>query len=102
MLTVDNISFSYGSIRTLQDVCMSMNAGEVTCIMGRNGVGKTTLLKNIMGLLQSSEGSIQIGTRKVTNLSAHRRAKSGLGLVPQGPQETWGPGECSPSPPRYS
>ncbi len=86
MLTVDNVSFSYGSIRTLQDVCMSMNAGEVTCIMGRNGVGKTTLLKNIMGLLQSSQGSIQIGNQEVTNLSAHRRAKSGLGLVPQGRQ----------------
>ncbi len=59
MLTVDNVSFSYGSIRTLQDVCMSMNAGEVTCIMGRNGVGKTTLLKNIMGLLQSTQGSME-------------------------------------------
>ena len=86
MLTVDNISFSYGSIRTLQQVCMEMKAGEITCIMGRNGVGKTTLLKNIMGTLRSSHGSIQVGSDDVTSLAAHRRAKTGLGLVPQGRQ----------------
>ena len=86
MLTVNNISFSYGSIRTLQKVCMEMNAGEITCIMGRNGVGKTTLLKNIMGTLQASHGSIQVGNDDITSLAAHRRAKNGLGLVPQGRQ----------------
>ncbi len=86
MLTVDNISFSYGSIRTLQQVCMEMHAGEITCIMGRNGVGKTTLLKNIMGTLQASHGSILMGSVDVTSLAAHRRAKTGLGLVPQGRQ----------------
>ena len=86
MLTVDNISFSYGSIRTLQKVCMEMNAGEITCIMGRNGVGKTTLLKNIMGTLRASHGSIRTGPQDITSLAAHRRAKTGLGLVPQGRQ----------------
>jgi len=86
MLTVNNVSFSHGSIRTLQKVCMEMNAGEITCIMGRNGVGKTTLLKNIMGTLQASHGSIQVGNDDITSLAAHRRAKNGLGLVPQGRQ----------------
>ena len=86
MLTVNNVSFSYGSIRTLQKVCMEMNAGQITCIMGRNGVGKTTLLKNIMGTLQASHGSIQVGNDDITSLAAHRRAKNGLGLVPQGRQ----------------
>ncbi|HIA18341.1 MAG TPA: urea ABC transporter ATP-binding subunit UrtE [Planctomycetaceae bacterium] len=86
MLTVNNVSFSHGSIRTLQKICMSMNAGEITCIMGRNGVGKTTLLKNIMGTLRASHGSIQVGSDDITSLAAHRRAKNGLGLVPQGRQ----------------
>lgn len=67
---------------------MAMNPGEITCIMGRNGVGKTTLLKNIMGLLPSLQGSIQLTEENVdvSHLSAHRRAKAGLGLVPQGRQ----------------
>ena len=65
---------------------MEMNAGEITCIMGRNGVGKTTLLKNIMGTLRSSHGSILMGSDNITSLAAHRRAKTGLGLVPQGRQ----------------
>ena len=53
MLTIKNLSFAYGSIQTLNSVNMEMETGKVTCILGRNGVGKTTLLKNIMGITLS-------------------------------------------------
>ena len=58
MLTIRNLSFQYGSIQTLTGVDMTISQGEVTCILGRNGVGKTTLLKNIMGTLRSTVGSV--------------------------------------------
>ena len=97
MLTIKNLSFSYGSIQTLNSVDMEMETGKVTCILGRNGVGKTTLLKNIMGILKpSSESVIQIDeielttasrfTRRRSPMAPHLRAKLGLGYVPQGRQ----------------
>src|ERR1700712_4385219 len=63
---------------------MKMHAGQITCVMGRNGVGKTTLMKNIMGVLRSSQGSVRLGDRDVTGLPAHKRAKVGLAWVAQG------------------
>ena len=97
MLTIKNLSFSYGSIQTLNSVDMEMETGQVTCILGRNGVGKTTLLKNIMGILKpSSESVIQIDeielttasrfTGRLSPMAPHLRAKLGLGYVPQGRQ----------------
>ena len=86
MLKIEQVSFSYGSIRTLREVDMVMQPGEVTCIVGRNGVGKTTLLKNIMGVLKPNSGSITVDDRVVTSMSAYKRARIGLGLVPQGRQ----------------
>ena len=86
MLRIEQLSFSYGSIRTLREVDMVMQPGEVTCIVGRNGVGKTTLLKNIMGVLKPDSGSITVDDRVVTNMTAYKRARIGLGLVPQGRQ----------------
>jgi len=86
MLKIEQVSFSYGSIRTLREVDMVMQPGEVTCIVGRNGVGKTTLLKNIMGVLKPNSGSITVDDRVVTNMTAYKRARIGLGLVPQGRQ----------------
>ena len=97
MLTIKNLSFSYGSIQALNSVDMEMETGQVTCILGRNGVGKTTLLKNIMGLLKpSSESGIQIDeielatasrfTGRLSPMAPHLRAKLGLGYVPQGRQ----------------
>lgn len=65
---------------------MDFHTEKITCVVGRNGVGKTTLLKNIMGLLQPISGSLFLGEQDVTRLSAHRRAHAGLGLVPQGRQ----------------
>jgi len=97
MLTIKNLSFAYGSIQTLNSVDMEMETGKVTCILGRNGVGKTTLLKNIMGILKpSSESVIQIDeielttasrfTGRLSPMAPHLRAKLGLGYVPQGRQ----------------
>jgi len=67
MLRIEQLSFSYGAIRTLREVDMVMQPGEVTCVVGRNGVGKTTLLKNIMGLLKPNGGSITVDDRVVTS-----------------------------------
>jgi urea transport system ATP-binding protein len=86
MLATQNLSFSYGAIRTLWDVSITMPAGRITCVMGRNGVGKTTLMKNLMGLLKPAAGSIWLGERDVSGLAASRRARAGIALVPQGRQ----------------
>lgn len=86
MLTIDRLNFSYGMVRALRDISMSMPAGRITCVMGRNGVGKTTLMKNVMGLLRPTRGAITLGGKDVTRLAANQRAKAGIGLVPQGRQ----------------
>ncbi len=87
MLKIKDLSFAYGSIQTLNSVDMEMETGKVTCILGRNGVGKTTLLKNIMGILKpSSKSVIQIDDVELTTMAPHLRAKMGLGYVPQGRQ----------------
>ena len=86
MLTVNELIFSYGTIRTLRGISMEMAAGQMTCVMGRNGVGKTTLIRNIMGILQPDAGSIHISDTNLTRLAPHQRARHGLALVPQGRQ----------------
>jgi urea transport system ATP-binding protein len=65
---------------------MEIAPQTITCVMGRNGVGKTTLMKNIMGLLQANSGHIQLAGRDVSRLPANKRAKLGIALVPQGRQ----------------
>ena len=84
MLTVQNLSFAYGAIQVLDDISMGMPEGRITCILGRNGVGKTTLLMNIMGLLRPTIGAVFMEDRDLTTLPADKRAAAGLGLVPQG------------------
>ena len=86
MLSIQNLSFSYGMVQALRGISMTMPPGQVTCVMGRNGVGKTTLMKNVMGLLRHSAGTIMLGESDVSNLPANRRARSGIALVPQGRQ----------------
>jgi len=86
MLSIQNVSFSYGMVQALRDVSMTMAPGRVTCVMGRNGVGKTTLMKTIMGLLKHSTGGVVLGNQDVSRLPANRRAKAGIALVPQGRQ----------------
>jgi urea transport system ATP-binding protein len=84
VLAVQNLSFAYGAIAVLDDVSMIAPSGRITCILGRNGVGKTTLLLNVMGLLTPDAGAVFLAGEDVTNLPADRRSTSGLGLVPQG------------------
>jgi urea transport system ATP-binding protein len=86
MLKIDKLSFSYGAVRALEGVTMEMPKGQVTCVMGRNGVGKTTLMKNIVGTLKSSSGAIMLGESDITPLAPHKRVRAGVGLVPQGRQ----------------
>lgn len=83
MLNLRNLQFAYGGVQALDDINMTMAPGKMTCIMGRNGVGKTTLMQNIIGLLRGS-GSITLGDEEISGLSAHRRAQLGVALVPQG------------------
>jgi urea transport system ATP-binding protein len=84
MLAVQNLSFSYGAIQVLDDITMLMPEGRITCILGRNGVGKTTLLMNVMGLLRPTIGAVRLGERDLTDQPADRRNAAGLGFVPQG------------------
>jgi urea transport system ATP-binding protein len=84
MLEIQNLSFSYGAALVFNEVDMNMPEGRVTCIIGRNGVGKTTLLMNIMGVLHPTTGSIHLGDTDLTPLAPEARARAGIGLVPQG------------------
>jgi len=84
MLTVKALNQSYGGSHTLWDVDLAVPIGSRTCLMGRNGMGKTTLLKCIMGLLPISSGDVVFAGTSLTRLSAHRRAPLGIAYVPQG------------------
>lgn len=84
MLKIENLSFAYGEVRALRDVALEIPDGQITCVTGRNGVGKTTLMKNIVGLLQPAAGSITLDDRDLVEIPAHRRIHAGLAFVPQG------------------
>ena len=84
MLEISGINQYYGESHTLWDTRLEVPAGGCTCLMGRNGVGKTTLLKVIMGLLPVREGRIQFGDQQLAGRRAEVRARLGIGYVPQG------------------
>ena len=84
MLTVKDLSFSYGEVQALRDVEIDVPKEQIVCVMGRNGVGKTTLMKNIVGLLKPSSGSIQMEDKEIVGIPAHKRIQAGLAYVPQG------------------
>ncbi len=84
MLKIEQLKVNYGDTKILFDVNLNVGAGEVVCLMGRNGVGKTTLLNTIMGLLRPRAGKITFGGQELTGLQAHQRARAGIGYVPQG------------------
>ena len=84
MLTVSGLNQFYGGSHTLWDVNLSVAKGARTCLMGRNGMGKTTLLKCIMGLLPSAAGTIHFEGTDLTAAAAESRARLGIGYVPQG------------------
>jgi urea transport system ATP-binding protein len=84
LLTVKALNQSYGGSHTLWDVELTVPAGSRTCLMGRNGMGKTTLLKCIMGLLPTTSGEMTFGGTDLLKLTAEGRARLGIGYVPQG------------------
>lgn len=84
MLSITNANQFYGQSHILRDLSLQAAAGECTCVMGRNGVGKTTLLKAIMGLIPLRSGSIGFDGVDLTRRSAEARAPAGIGYVPQG------------------
>jgi urea transport system ATP-binding protein len=84
VLTVKGLNQSYGGSRTLWDVDLAVPEGSRTCLMGRNGMGKTTLLKCIMGLLPSTAAEMTFAGTDLRGLPAESRARLGVGYVPQG------------------
>src|SRR5260221_3125549 len=84
MLSISNISASYEGSRILRGVSLSVQPGTVVCLMGRNGVGKTTTLKSIVGLVKVDEGMVKLGDAELTHSKPDSRARAGLGYVPQG------------------
>ena len=84
MLSCSNIHFAYGSVQVLHDVSIEVPKAKVVCVMGRNGVGKTTLMRNIVGLEKASKGRVTLDGRNISKQPARKRAQSGLALVPQG------------------
>nr|WP_319386312.1 urea ABC transporter ATP-binding subunit UrtE [uncultured Roseibium sp.] len=84
MLNVDQIDLYYGAAQALKGVSLSAETGKVTCLMGRNGVGKTSTLRAISGQQGISSGKIFWDGQDISNLPAHARARAGIALVPQG------------------
>ena len=84
MLKLDNVSSSYGESRVIKNVSLEISSGRFFGILGKNGMGKTTLLKTIMGLMDRSEGEISLDEKNISKVSTNLRAKYGLGYVPQG------------------
>lgn len=84
MLTVENLHSGYGSIPVLTGLSLSVSQGEFVGILGHNGMGKTTLLKTLIGILPATAGKITFAGNVITSAPAHRRARAGMGYVPQG------------------
>ena len=83
LVSVDSIHTYYGKSHILHGVSLDVQAGEVVGLLGRNGVGKSTTLKTIMGLVQATQGAIAFEGRPITGMAAHRLARLGIGYVPE-------------------
>jgi len=84
VLKLSNVSAYYGDSHALQDVSMRVEEGNIVSILGRNGVGKTTLMRTIMGLMDRSTGSITLDNKEINDKRTDQRAIAGIGYVPQG------------------
>lgn len=84
MLAVENVNLYYGAAQALRGVSLTAAIGRVTCLLGRNGVGKTSLLRAICGLQPIASGTISVDGRDVSRLPPYERARRGVALVPQG------------------
>lgn len=83
ILKVDNIHSYYGKSHILHGVSMELKKGKLTCLLGRNGVGKTTTMNSIMGITQPSSGSVVFNGKPVQGLPSYKVAKLGIGIVPE-------------------
>jgi branched-chain amino acid transport system ATP-binding protein len=83
MLEVENLSAWYGAARILYDLALEVKRGEVVALMGRNGAGKSTTMKAVMGLMARREGSVRFNGRDISRLEAYRTARLGLGFTPE-------------------
>ncbi len=86
MLTVSDLNVSYGQSRIIRDLSLVARKNETLAIMGRNGMGKTTLMKSLIGVLRSTSGSIRLDGRDLAGMDSFRRVKAGIAFVPQGRQ----------------
>ena len=84
MLVLEGVGAAYGMSQVLSDIALTVAAGEAVALLGRNGVGKTTLLRTIVGLHPANNGHIAFGNDEIARLPAYRRARLGIGYVPQG------------------
>jgi urea transport system ATP-binding protein len=85
-LDISGLEFSYGEVKVLHRLNIQIQEKSITCVMGRNGVGKTTLMRNLVGLEKPSAGSIHYQGKDITHSEGFSRASSGFGYVPQGRQ----------------
>ena len=84
MLRIENLSAGYGSIRALHQISLTVSEGEIVCLIGSNGVGKTTTLKTISGLLRPDEGGIYFDNRDISRTPPHKIVEMGISHVPEG------------------
>jgi urea transport system ATP-binding protein len=84
MLSLRDLHVSYGESEVLHGLDFAVAPSEIVAIMGRNGMGKTTLMKSLMGILPARSGTIRVGTVEITHLKSYERVAAGLGYVPQG------------------
>jgi len=84
MLAIENLHVGYGQSEVIHGMNFALRPGEIVAIMGRNGMGKTTLMKSLMGVVPSSSGVIRIGEKPVEKMESYQRVAAGLAYVPQG------------------
>mgnify|MGYP000849044024 CR=1 FL=1 len=84
MLAVQNLNIGYGQSQVIKDATFTVGDQEILAIMGRNGMGKTTLLKSLIGILPARSGSVKLADREISTLAPHERVRGGIGFVPQG------------------
>ncbi len=84
MFSVSGLASGYGQSRVIHGIDLDVAEGEIVAVMGRNGIGKTTLFKTMMGILPTMQGQVRIDGRDITGLETHQRVRSGVAYVPQG------------------
>ncbi|HET6388409.1 urea ABC transporter ATP-binding subunit UrtE [Hyphomicrobium sp.] len=84
MLNVSNLHVAYGQSEVLHGLSFDVKPNEIVAIMGRNGMGKTTLMKSLMGIVPTKSGSVKVGDIDITNLKSYERVADGVAYVPQG------------------